>query len=144
MCGFATMAACIGALPPRSLTIWRSLATAPSRARTTLLLSDKDFLTQAGHAIFREVGLPIPLTAWVNLYMNKINEWMANPSASNECPRAARETKTGCPKDSNPLQTPRSGFILVPRFCEGRHGGFRAQPGERRNQHINRGRTLLK
>ena len=41
------------------------------QGRSTLLLSDKDLITQAGHAIFREAGLPIPLTTWVSLYLNK-------------------------------------------------------------------------
>jgi len=39
--------------------------------RDAVLLSDKDATTQAGHAIFREVGLPIPLTLWIDLYLNK-------------------------------------------------------------------------
>ncbi len=38
--------------------------------RDSFFITDKDYQTEAGHAIFRAVGVPTSLTRWVDLYMN--------------------------------------------------------------------------
>ena len=39
--------------------------------QSTLLVTDKDFITEVGHALFREAGLPTAHTRPVDLYVNK-------------------------------------------------------------------------
>ena len=36
----------------------------------SFFITDKDYQTEAGHAIFRAVGVPTSLTRWVDLYLN--------------------------------------------------------------------------
>lgn len=40
------------------------------REHESLFITDKDYQTEAGHAIFRAAGVPTSLTRWVDLYMN--------------------------------------------------------------------------
>ena len=43
---------------------------APFNNQTAFYVTDKDYQTEAGHALFRAVGIPTSLTRWVDLYLN--------------------------------------------------------------------------
>jgi hypothetical protein len=38
--------------------------------QTAIFVTDKDYQTEAGHALFRAAGVPTSLTRWVDLYLN--------------------------------------------------------------------------
>lgn len=43
---------------------------APFNNQSAFFVTDKDYQTEAGHALFRAAGIPTSLTRWVDLYLN--------------------------------------------------------------------------